>query len=98
MGWLRYVDAHMPEIDPGDGLQWLKRTADDGNGNCVVIWDAVAIPAPPEPGTSIFERFEALEAKVAVILEADDRRLGQLVDDAISIGVRPGDPIVKGKA
>ena len=65
-GWLRYVDTPMPETDPGEGMEWNWRTADDGNGSCVVIWEALHIPEPPEPGTSLADRLANVEEAVFI--------------------------------
>jgi len=95
-GWLRYVDTPMPVADPGEGMQWERSYTNDGKGNCVVKWVAAAIPAPPEPDTSILERIEKLENEVKIVLSADDGRLASLVDDSASAVKRSADQMSRG--
>ena len=71
-GWLRYIDTPMPENDPGEGMMYSRRTADDGEGNCVVSWEIIPVPpVPPEPAASFEDRLANVEEALNIILEVE---------------------------
>ena len=73
-GWLRYIDTPRPEEEAGEGLDWACRTADDGQGNCVVIWEAEPAPdAPDAPvgGIGIQGQIDEIKQAILIITEGE---------------------------